>query len=163
MIQQIAGISLELSFGFERQAAAKGLGGTLVERPGVEAGAGRWTARERMGDKLTTPPQRIPDAGIGGTERRGSLHQTKAFFIAVPSRDQHQRQVLERVDVVRRQRQRAAGERHSAGDIMLRVALPCLLEEEARRFAYIAQWLDSMRARVSCSVNTRKVFVRTLP
>lgn len=162
MVQEILCVADELALWFEREAAAEGVGRLLVQRTGVDRRCLRTPSRLVRGE-LAEPPERVPQSRIIGSRVDGALDERQSFIVHASARDEQRAQVFERFD------ERWIEEDRLSGEIDRRLGVATLMRRE-RRFKQALRFrvrrrqrMPSTSASASCSVNTRNVFVRTLP
>lgn len=162
MVEEVFSVADELAFGVEVEAVTEGVGGAVVQRADVESWVGG-AAADLVRGELVAPAGGIPDAGVIGTERDGPIDQRKSVGVVAAARDEMRREMLERLDVVGVEFERAPHEINAGRGVVCGLQALRLGEQCARRVVLGGQCSPSTSASASCSVNTRKLFVRTLP
>lgn len=161
MIEQILSISLQLALRLQRKAPSKCRRSPLVQRSDVDVGVGR-APPLFVRCELVAPPQPVPEPWIVAAHADRPFEQRQPFVVGASARDEYRAEMLQRFDVRGIEFDRSARQRDRAGGVAGGMARERLCQQPFR-FVGSRQSRPSVNASASCSVNTRKELVRTLP
>lgn len=161
VVQQVFSITPQLAVWRQGQAATKAVSRTLVQRPRIEVSRGL-RAPQLVRCEFVQPARGVPEPGVVVSHEQRTLDHVESLSVLPLPRHQQSSEMFQRAGVlgVRSQRVACQGYRKIGAPLRMRFERPL---EEIVAIPVLSQRSPSTSASASCSLNTRNVFVRTLP
>ena len=139
VVEQVLRVVQEFALRVQCQAAAKRVRRSLVQCSRLQDHDGGRSPREFVRREFIAPAERVPKPRVIRSKRNRALDQFEAFRISALTRDEHGREVLDRLNKARIKDERAPRERNTRDYLVRALKALSLGEQHASLLSRIAQ------------------------